>query len=156
LLLVLELAMTDIACHNQLAELLHHLPLLRDHNMTNSELTLHREKLLALRASLLGDVIQMEGDTLNDHRKTMSIPTDREELGSDTTDQELTVTLLGSDKDVLDQIETALQRIEDRGYGRCEDCGEPIPKSRLDAIPYAADCERCASQQEKGHEAVAQ
>ena len=124
--------------------------------MTNSELTLHREKLLALRASLLGDVIQMEGDTLKDHRKTMSIPTDREEIGSDTTDQELTVSLLGSDKDVLDQIETALQRIEDGGYGRCEECGEPIPKSRLDAIPYAADCERCASEQEKSHEVVAQ
>ena len=124
--------------------------------MTNSEWTLHREKLLALRASLLGDVIQMEGDTLNDHRKTMSIPTDREELGSDTTDQELTISLLGSDKDVFDQIETALQRIGDGGYGRCEDCGEPIPKNRLDAIPYAADCERCASQQEKDHEVVAQ
>ena len=114
--------------------------------MTNTDLALHREKLLALRASLLGDMTQMEDDTLKDHRKTMSIPTDREEIGSDTTDQELTVSLLGSDKDVLDQIETALQRIEDGGYGRCEECGEPIPKNRLDAVPYAADCERCAAQ----------
>ena len=117
--------------------------------MTNTDIALHREKLLALRASLLGDMTQMEDDTLKDHRKTMSIPTDREEIGSDTTDQELTVSLLGSDKDVLDQIETALQRIEDGGYGRCEECGEPIPKNRLDAVPYAADCERCASQREK-------
>jgi DnaK suppressor protein len=124
--------------------------------MTNTDIALHREKLLALRASLLGDMTQMEDDTLKDHRKTMSIPTDREEIGSDTTDQELTVSLLGSDKDVLDQIETALQRIEDGGYGRCEECGEPIPKNRLDAVPYAADCERCASQREKSHEVVAQ
>jgi DnaK suppressor protein len=124
--------------------------------MANSEWTLHRKKLLALRASLLGDMTQMEDDTLKDHRKTMSIPTDREEIGSDTTDQELTVSLLESDKDVLNQIETALQRIEDGGYGRCEECGEPIPKSRLDAIPYAADCARCASQREKSREVVAQ
>lgn len=133
-----------------MAEVLHDLPLLRHYKMTNSELTLHREKLLALRASLLGDMTQMEGDTLKDHSKTMSIPTDREELGSDTTDQELTVSLLGSDKDVLDQIETALQRIEDDSYGQCEECGVKIPESRLEAIPYAARCVQCASQEE-GH-----
>jgi DnaK suppressor protein len=120
--------------------------------MTNTNLTSYREKLLALRASLLGDVNQMEDDSLKDHAKTTSIPTDREELGSDDADQELTLTLLGSDEDILDQIGAAIQRIEDGKYGRCEQCGEQIPKSRLDAIPYAADCVRCASQQEDGHE----
>ena len=73
------------------------------------------------------------------------------ELGSDNADQELTLSLLGSEKDALDQIEAAIERIEDGSYGRCEECGEKIPKSRLDAIPYAAQCVRCASQQEEGH-----
>jgi RNA polymerase-binding protein DksA len=122
--------------------------------MTNTELTLHRKILLALRATLLGDMTQMEDDSLKDHAKTISIPTDKEELASDDADQELTLTLLGSDKDTLDQIEAALQRIEDGRYGRCEACGEQIPKTRLDAIPYAADCERCASQEEADHEAI--
>jgi DnaK suppressor protein len=124
--------------------------------MTNTDLALHREKLLALRASLLGDMTQIEDDALKDHSKTTSIPTDMEELGSDNAEQELTLDLLGSDKEILDQIEAAIQRIEDGGYSRCEECGEQIPKNRLDAIPYAADCERCASQQEKDHEVVAQ
>jgi len=122
--------------------------------MTNSNLTLHREELLALRAKLHGDTTQMEGDTLKDHCTTTSIPTDMEELASDNADQELTASLLGSDKDTLDQIEAAIQRIEDGSYGRCEQCGEQIPKTRLDAIPYAADCERCASQQEEDHEVI--
>ena len=51
---------------------------------------------------------------------------------------------------VLDQIDGALKRIEEGSYGRCEECGEQIPKTRLDAVPYAAECERCASQREKG------
>ena len=123
--------------------------------MTNTDLAIHREKLLALRASLLGDMTQMEGDALKDHCKTTSIPTDMEELGSDNAEQELTLDLLGSDKDILDQIEAAIQRIEDGGYGRCEECGEQILKTRLDAIPYAAECVRCASQQQEGHEAIA-
>ena len=122
--------------------------------MTNTDLTLHREKLLALRASLLGDVTQMGDDSLKDHSKITSIPTDREELGSDNADQELTISLLKNENDTLDQIEAAIQRIEDGGYGRCEKCGEPIPKTRLDAIPYAAECERCASQQEQSNEAI--
>ena len=118
--------------------------------MTNTDLTLHREKLLALRASLLGDMTQMEDDSLKDHSKTTSIPTDMEELGSDSADQELTLSLLGSEEDALDQIEAALQWIEDGSYGQCETCGVKIPQSRLEAIPYAAQCVRCASQQE-GH-----
>ena len=118
--------------------------------MTKIDLTLQREKLLALWASLLGDMTQMEDDSLKDHSKTTSIPTDMEELGSDNADQELTLSLLGSEEDALDQIEAALQRIEDGSYGECETCGAKIPKSRLEAIPYAAQCVRCASQQE-GH-----
>jgi DnaK suppressor protein len=116
--------------------------------MMNTDLKLNYEKLLALRASLLGDMARMEDDSLRDHAKTVSIPTDKEELGSDNADQQLTLTLLGSDEDILDQIDAAIRRIEDGGYGWCENCGEPIPRTRLDAVPYAADCVRCAAQRE--------
>ena len=121
------------------------------HEMTKTDLMLYRETLLALRASLLGDMTQIEDDSLKDHSKTTSIPTDMEELGSDNADQEITVTLLGSNKDTFDQIQAAIQRIEDGVYGRCEECGIEIPKPRLDAIPYAAECERCTSQREEVH-----
>ena len=117
--------------------------------MTNTDLTRHRDKLLALRASLLGDMTKMEDDSLKDHAKTISIPTDKEELGSDNAEQELTLTLLGSGENILDQVEAAIYRIEDGGYGRCEECGMEIPATRLNAIPYAVECVQCASEQEK-------
>ncbi|MGA2258132.1 MAG: TraR/DksA family transcriptional regulator [Thermoguttaceae bacterium] len=117
--------------------------------MTNIDLALHRERLLALRARLLGDMTQMEDNALNkDHSRTTSMPTNMAELGSDNSDQELTLSLLGSDKDALDQIETAIARTEDGSYGRCEECGGRIPRSRLEAIPYAALCVHCASHRE--------
>jgi len=117
--------------------------------MTNTDLAIHRERLLALRARLLGDMTQMEDGALNkDQSRTTSMPTSMAELGSDNSDQELTLSLLGSDKRALDQIEAAIGRIEDGGYGRCEECGGKIPRSRLDAIPYAARCVGCASQRE--------
>lgn len=119
--------------------------------MTKPDFTLHRERLLTLRARVQGESTHMEHDALKDHSKTTSIPTDMAELGSDNADQELTFSLLGSDKDTLDQIEAAIQRIEDGSYGRCEACGEQIPETRLDAIPYAALCVQCASQREQDH-----
>ena len=117
--------------------------------MTNTDLKLNLEKLLALRTELLGDMTKMEDDSLKDHAKTISIPTDKEELGSDSAEQELTLTLLGSDEDILDQVEAAIHRIEGGDYGWCEKCGEEISKSRLDAIPYAAECVRCATTEEE-------
>ncbi len=117
-------------------------------------MTHYRERLLALRARLLGDTTQIEDDAWKDHAKTVSIPTDAEELGSDNAEQELTLNLLGSDKQTLNQIDAAIQRIEDGDYGRCEQCGMNIPESRLNAIPYAAECVRCATQEEEGHEAI--
>ena len=120
--------------------------------MTNTDLTLFRERLLALRSRLLGDMTQMEDNALNkDHSRTTRMPTSPAELGSDNSDQELTLSLLGSDKEAFDQIDGALTRIENGSYGRCEKCGGTIPKSRLDAIPYAAQCVQCASQREERH-----
>jgi DnaK suppressor protein len=91
----------------------------------------------------------MESSALNhDHSRTTSMPTDMAELGSGNFDQELTLSLLGSEKDALDQIDGALERIEGGTFGQCEECGGKIPKSRLEAIPYAALCVQCASEEE--------
>jgi RNA polymerase-binding protein DksA len=120
--------------------------------MTKPDFTLHRERLLALRARLQGDMIQMEDNALNkDHNKTTRMPIDMAELGTGNFDQELTLSLVGSEQDALGQIDGALKRIEDGSYGLCEQCGMKIPASRLAAIPYAAQCVRCASQREEGH-----
>jgi RNA polymerase-binding protein DksA len=119
--------------------------------MTNTDLTLHRERLLALRARLQGDTTQMEDNALNkDHNQVTSMPTDMAELGTGNFDQELTLRVLGGEEDALKQIEAAIERIEGGSYGLCETCGERIPKRRLDAIPYTAQCVQCALQQEEG------
>jgi DnaK suppressor protein len=117
--------------------------------MAKTDLTLQRERLLALRARLEGDMTQMEDNALNkDHAKTTSMPNHMAELGSENFDQEFTLSLLGNEKNALDQIEAAIGRIEDGSFGRCETCGMLIPKARLNALPYAVSCIQCASQQE--------
>ena len=80
--------------------------------MTTPDLTPYRKKLLGLRARLQGDMTQLEENALNKDRGNASrMPNHMAELGSDNFEQELTLSLLGSDKDALDQIEAAIERI---------------------------------------------
>ena len=120
--------------------------------MAKPDFTVYRERLLAMRARLWGDMTQMEDNALNkDHSKTTSMPNHMAELGSGNFAQEFTLSLLGSENDTLDQIEAAIERTEDGSYGQYEECGGKIPKPRLEAIPYTALCVKCASQQEESH-----
>jgi DnaK suppressor protein len=116
--------------------------------MINIDATLHREKLLALRTRLRGEMVQMGDNALN-NGKTTSMPNHMAELASDNFDQELTLNLMGNWKKALNQIEAAIEQIEDGSYGRCETCGIQIPKARLEAIPYTTQCVRCASEREQ-------
>jgi DnaK suppressor protein len=55
--------------------------------------------------------------------------------------------------DRLQQINTALQRIEQGNYGICVRCGKEIPRKRLDADPAALTCLDCLSAEEQNFKA---
>ena len=61
-------------------------------------------------------------------------------------DDDARIDLLETESRVLNQIERALERVEDGVYGHCQQCGRRISKTRLRAVPYAENCMRCASQ----------
>ncbi|HVM50851.1 MAG TPA: TraR/DksA C4-type zinc finger protein [Candidatus Acidoferrum sp.] len=56
--------------------------------------------------------------------------------GTDNFDRDFALSLLSSDQDAMYEIEEALKRIEKNTYGICELTGKPIPKTRLEAIPW--------------------
>ncbi len=43
------------------------------------------------------------------------------------------------------QIDQALVRLDQDSYGNCADCGQPIPRRRLEALPFATLCVTCQS-----------
>lgn len=123
--------------------------------MKRADIKTYKERLLALRARLRGDVNQMADAALNKSRSEAngdlsSMPIHMADIGSDNFEQEFTISLMQSDEGTLGQIEASLERIEEGTYGQCEECGLKIPKTRLNAIPYTALCVKCASQQEQG------
>ncbi len=56
--------------------------------------------------------------------------------GTDNYDRDFALGMLSSDQDSLHEIDEALKRIESDTYGVCEWTGKPIPKARLNAIPW--------------------
>jgi DnaK suppressor protein len=122
--------------------------------MKDNELQVYKKLLLSLRVRLRGDVSNMADAALKKSRSEAngdlsSMPIHMADMGSDNFEQEFTLSLMENDGGTLAQIEASLERIEEGTYGQCEECSVKIPKSRLNAVPYATLCVRCAQQQEQ-------
>lgn len=123
--------------------------------MKKADAKIYKERLISLRARLRGDVNQMADAALKKSRSEAngdlsSMPIHMADIGTDNFEQEFTLSLMQSEEETLELIEASLERIEEGTFGQCEECGVKIPKTRLNAIPYAALCVKCASQQEQG------
>ena len=112
--------------------------------MKKSESKVYKERLLELRARLRGDVNAMASTALKESSSEGASPLHMADIGSDAFEQEFTLSLMQSEEETLEQIESALERIEDGAYGRCVECECVIPKTRLNALPYTPFCVKCA------------
>jgi RNA polymerase-binding protein DksA len=122
--------------------------------MTKSELDSFRETLLHLRSRLNGDVNHLADEALRAMGGEASgslsnAPLHMADLGTDAFEQEFTLGLLQNQEQALEQIDLALNRIDSGSFGRCEECQNPIPKGRLQALPYARHCVDCARKLQK-------
>ncbi len=103
------------------------------HPKVKSEWTKYYENLLELRERLL---LQMSGLAKESAEEMSSYSLHMADSGTDNFDRDFALSLLSSDQDAIYEIEEALKRIEKDTYGVCELTGKPIPKVRLDAIPW--------------------
>src|SRR5204863_10212014 len=118
----------------------------RHKKMKKAELKGFKEQLLTLRARLRGDITQMADAALNKNgSRAGTMPIHMADIGSDASEQEFTLSLMENDEGTLGAIELALEKIEEGTYGSCEECEGEIAKLRLQAIPYAVHCIRCAT-----------
>lgn len=119
--------------------------------LTAVELRKFTAMLLEKRNEILGSVNEMESEALRRNRSDLSnMPLHMADAGSDNYEIDNTLGLMDSERRLLAEIDDALARIENRTYGVCEGAGERIPKKRLDAIPWARYCVKCAALAEKG------
>ena len=111
----------------------------RKTRLSKAQLAEFREMLLTKRQQLLGDLSGMEEVAAGQKGSgnLSSMPTHMADVGTDNFEHEFTLGLLESEQALLREIDAALGRIEDHSYGICLGTGEPIPKARLKAKPWA-------------------
>lgn len=66
------------------------------------------------------------------------------DAGAETFEREKDLGLIENAREILGRIDEALDRINEGKYGICASCGRPIGRERLEALPYATLCIRCA------------
>lgn len=74
---------------------------------------------------------------------------DQADAGTKTFEREHEMSLVINARDMVLQTERALERIDNRSYGRCEECGNPIGKARLQVFPRATLCMTCKQKEER-------
>jgi RNA polymerase-binding protein DksA len=69
--------------------------------------------------------------------------------GSDCNEHEKTYLIASLEGDILDELDEALDRIDEGSFGKCVFCGNEINEKRLDALPYAKLCLPCKAAEER-------
>ncbi len=81
------------------------------------------------------------GESLNDSTGELSsVDNHPADQGTEVFERERDLAINDTLNDELDQINAALERMDQGTYGVCEVCGKDIPFERLEAIPYTAFC----------------
>ena len=74
---------------------------------------------------------------------------DQADAGTKTFEREHEMSLVINARDMVLQTERALERIDNKTYGNCEDCGSAIGKARLQVFPRATLCMLCKQKEER-------
>lgn len=96
----------------------------------------------------LKDIEKGQETTLSEQAGENNYEDSFADVGSTTFERERDYSLGWNVKDLLNQINDALQRIKEGAYGKCPECGKEIDKARLKAIPYTNFCLDCRKKEE--------
>lgn len=115
--------------------------------MDKKRLDYYRKKLLAKREELLRVIsrTEEEGRTADDD------PTvDLADKAANSYTKEFLFSLSNSERDLVQLVDRALARIEDKRFGHCVVCEDEMNMKRLEAVPWASHCLSCQEKQEQG------
>ena len=74
---------------------------------------------------------------------------DQADAGAKTFEREHEMSLVYNARDMVEQTERALERISNKTYGKCEECGNFVGKARLQVFPRATLCMVCKQKEER-------
>lgn len=112
-----------------------------------------RENLETKRGELEGRMQELEEDsfdaTQSDITGEVGLDEDFADAGTATFERERDLSIRNNIRDLIDQMNRAIERIDEGTYGTCERCGQPIDAARLRELPHASLCLDCKRREER-------
>lgn len=105
------------------------------------------DKLMERRVALVGQVQAAEAYSRERDAEATQDPAD---MAANAYTKELLMSMSTNDRQLLESIDAALDRIDDGEYGKCINCGDPVSEKRLEAVPWARHCIKCQDLIERG------
>ena len=115
------------------------------------------EELAEVRVDLVREIAERRADydraiaeiTRLQHSSGEGAGDDQADAGSKTFEREQEMSIANNRRDLLVQMERAMERLDKGTYGHCESCSQPIIKARLQAFPSATLCVKCKQREER-------
>ncbi|HEV2686534.1 MAG TPA: TraR/DksA C4-type zinc finger protein [Actinomycetota bacterium] len=119
----------------------------RKPELTPKEIAAIRANLVEQRNVFMREFTDLEDQAFNVSQSEVSgeVSFDEEyaDAGSFTFEREKELSIGNNIRDLLDKVNHAINAIDRGSYGICENCGNPIAKARLLALPYSTLCLNC-------------
>jgi RNA polymerase-binding transcription factor DksA len=115
-----------------------------------AELKSMRSELMKELTRLKSELVDVEGE-MEDLIAAAGVGAgdDQADAGTKTFEREHEMSLVYNARDMVLQTERAIERIETKTYGRCEECSQAIGKERLQVFPRATLCMACKQKEER-------
>jgi len=115
------------------------------------------EELAEVKQTLTEDVVRFAEQLATSNAELVNLLRDGSEgagrdpadVGSANFERDAEMSLANNAREMLDQSQLALRHIELGVYGRCDNCGQPIGKGRLQVFPRATLCVTCKQREER-------
>ena len=125
--------------------------------VSESESAWNAAELKAIRSELAKELVRLQTELTAIEREMDALIADagdgagddQADAGTKTFEREHEMSLVINARDMVLQTERALERIDTKTYGNCEECGSPIGKARLQVFPRATLCMLCKQKEER-------
>lgn len=115
---------------------------------TRADLVARLEADLARLQADVDELSRSHRDSLSEASGENAYRDHMADQGSATFERELDLTFEENERDALEHVKAALDRVEAGTYGVCTRCGAEIPAGRLEAMPTATMCIKCKEAEE--------
>jgi RNA polymerase-binding transcription factor DksA len=125
----------------------------RSDKLDAKTMTKLRDRLVEERRGLLAEMAELEEEsfqtTQSDITGEAGVDEDFADAGTATFDREQALSIANNIRDLIEQVDRALARMEEGTYGSCERCGRTIDPVRLRALPRTLLCTECKRREER-------